>query len=69
MTQRMGVTGMKGVTAFGNHWHDVVECLKQGCNAVRHMDSWLEYQELNTHLAAPINDFTLPEHYTRQLSI
>jgi 3-oxoacyl-[acyl-carrier-protein] synthase II len=30
------------------------------------MDEWLQYQGLNTHLAAPIDDFILPEHYTRK---
>jgi len=54
------------VTAFGNSWEQVGERLHQGRNAVRHMDEWLQYQGLNTHLAAPIDDFILPEHYTRK---
>jgi len=64
--QRVVITGMKGVTAFGNSWQQVGERLHQGRNAVRHMDEWLQYQGLNTHLAAPIDDFILPEHYTRK---
>ncbi|CAM3809506.1 beta-ketoacyl-ACP synthase II [Rouxiella silvae] len=64
--QRVVITGMKGVTAFGNGWNEVSERLLQGRNAVRHMDEWVIYQGLNTHLGAPIDDFVLPEHYTRK---
>lgn len=66
MTQRVVITGMKGVTAFGNHWDDVSARLQQGKNAVRHMDEWLIYQGLNTHLGAPVDDFDIPAHYTRK---
>ena len=66
MSHRVVVTGMQGVTAFGNDWSAVSARLKQGQNAVRHMDEWLEYQGLNTHLGAPIDDFVLPAHYTRK---
>lgn len=66
MSHRVVVTGMQGVTAFGNSWSEVSARLLQGQNAVRHMDEWLEYQGLNTHLGAPIDDFILPAHYTRK---
>lgn len=66
MSHRVVVTGMQGVTAFGNSWSEVSARLQQGQNAVRHMDEWLEYQGLNTHLGAPIDDFILPAHYTRK---
>jgi len=66
MTQRVVITGMKGITAFGNHWDAVSARLQQGKNAVRHMDEWLIYQGLNTHLGAPVDDFELPAHYTRK---
>src|SRR5471032_2583631 len=66
MSHRVVVTGMRGVTAFGNDWNAVSARLQQGKNAVRHMGEWLEYQGLNTHLGAPIDDFILPEHYTRK---
>jgi 3-oxoacyl-[acyl-carrier-protein] synthase II len=66
MSHRVVVTGMQGVTAFGNEWSAVSARLQQGKNAVRHMDEWLEYQGLNTHLGAPIDDFVLPAHYTRK---
>ena len=66
MTQRVVVTGMAGVTAFGNSWAEVSSRLKQGKNAVRYMTQWEEYQGLNTHLGAPIENFILPDHYTRK---
>ncbi|WP_459176364.1 beta-ketoacyl-ACP synthase [Ewingella americana] len=66
MTHRVVVTGMKGITAFGQHWEAISPRLQRGENAVRHMDEWLVYQGLNTHLAAPVDNFALPEHYTRK---
>jgi len=64
--QRVVITGMKGVTAFGNGWSEVSERLLLGRSAVRHMDEWVIYQGLNPHLGAPIDNFVLPEHYTRK---
>ncbi|CCG86913.1 beta-ketoacyl-ACP synthase [Erwinia piriflorinigrans] len=64
--RRVVVTGMGGVTAFGESWQAVSERLLAGNNAVRKMPEWRVYDGLNTLLAAPIDDFTLPEHYTRK---
>lgn len=64
--QRVVVTGMGGVTAFGESWSAVAERLKQGKNAVRNMPEWQIYDGLHTQLGAPVDDFTLPEHYTRK---
>ncbi|MGG7669820.1 beta-ketoacyl-ACP synthase [Yersinia sp. J1] len=66
MTRRVVITGMGGVTAFGNDWQSVAAGLKSGKNAVRSMPEWREYAGLNTLVGAPIDDFTLPEHYTRK---
>lgn len=64
--RRVVVTGMGGVTAFGESWQAISERLLAGNNAVRKMPEWQVYDGLNTLLAAPIDDFTLPEHYTRK---
>jgi 3-oxoacyl-[acyl-carrier-protein] synthase II len=64
--RRVVVTGMGGVTAFGTNWQDVAAGLKSGKNAVRHMPEWQVYDGLNTMLGAPVDNFTLPEHYTRK---
>ena len=66
MIRRVVVTGMGGVTAFGDNWQDVAAGLRSGKNAVRHMAEWQIYEGLNTMLGAPVENFTVPEHYTRK---
>ena len=66
MTKRVVITGAGGVTAFGNEWDDVELKLKQLHNAVRYMPEWEIYDGLHTKLGAPIDDFVLPDHYTRK---
>ena len=64
--KRVVVTGMSGVTAFGNTWESVQAKLKACENAVLYMQSYEQFDGLNTKLAAPIVDFELPKHYTRK---
>lgn len=64
--KRVVVTGMAGVTAFGNDWQSVGPRLREERNAVREMPEWALYEGLNTWLAAPITDFVLPAHYPRK---
>lgn len=66
MIRRVVVTGMGGVTAFGESWESVSAGLRGGRNAVRKMPEWQIYDGLHTLLGAPIDDFRLPEHYTRK---
>ena len=66
MTRRVVITGMGGVTAFGEDWPTISQRLLGYENAVRTMTEWQEYAGLQTLLAAPIEDFTLPAHYTRK---
>ncbi|OCG77038.1 beta-ketoacyl-ACP synthase [Gilliamella sp. Occ4-3] len=66
MTKRVVITGMGGVTAFGNDWISIQEKLKKLENAVRYMPEWEIYDGLHTKLGAPIDNFTIPEHYTRK---
>lgn len=66
MIHRVVVTGMGGVTAFGERWEAVAQRLRAGRNAVRRMPEWQIYDGLNTLLGAPIDDFSLPAHYTRK---
>ncbi|WP_313021020.1 beta-ketoacyl-ACP synthase [Atlantibacter hermannii] len=66
MTRRVVITGMAGVTAFGETWQQVAARLKQGENAVRAMPEWQVYDGLHTLLGAPIDDFSLSAHYTRK---
>ncbi len=64
--KRVVVTGMAGVTAFGNDWPSIRERMQAGRSAVVTMPEWDVYAGLNTRLAAPIVDFTLPGHYNRK---
>lgn len=66
MNRRVVITGMGGVTAFGNSWPEIADRMRAGRNAVRKMPEWQVYDGLNTLLGAPVDDFTLPEHYTRK---
>ncbi|TCV95426.1 beta-ketoacyl-ACP synthase [Biostraticola tofi] len=66
MNRRVVITGMGGVTAFGEDWQSVSTGLLAGKNAVKYMPEWREFKGLNTQLAAPIPAFALPAHYTRK---
>ncbi len=65
--RRVVVTGMSGVTALGNDWETVLTRLKACENATQYMPSYEQYEGLNTKLAAPIDGFELPKHYTRKM--
>jgi len=66
MTRRVVITGMGGVTAFGENWQAVSARLLAYENAVRKMPEWQVYDGLHTLLGAPVDDFSVPEHYTRK---
>jgi len=67
MSRRVVVTGMSGVTAFGNDWQAVEPKLRACENATQYMPSYEQYEGLNTKLAAPVDHFELPKHYKRKL--
>lgn len=65
--RRVVVTGMAGLTPIGSDWAEA-ECALRSCtNGVMVMEDWDRYDGLNTRLAAPINNFELPEQYTRKI--
>ncbi|KHT43972.1 beta-ketoacyl-ACP synthase [Vibrio sinaloensis] len=66
MSRRVVVTGMSGVTAFGNDWDSIEPKLRACENATQYMPSYEQYEGLNTKLAAPIDHFELPKHYKRK---
>ena len=66
MTRRVVVTGMSGITPHGTHWDQIKPRLVEGKNCVRYMPEWERFPDLRTRLAAPIDDFKTPEHYTRK---
>ncbi|MBL4276857.1 beta-ketoacyl-ACP synthase [Vibrio fluvialis] len=66
MSRRVVVTGMSGITAFGNDWQAIERKLRDCQNATQYMPSYEQYEGLNTKLAAPVIGFELPKHYKRK---
>ncbi|EKO3560406.1 beta-ketoacyl-ACP synthase [Vibrio fluvialis] len=66
MSRRVVVTGMSGITAFGNDWQAIEPKLRNCQNATQYMQSYEQYEGLNTKLAAPVIGFELPKHYKRK---
>lgn len=64
--RRVAVTGMGGVTAFGSEWSEIESRLRGRRNAVRYMPEWERYADLAARLAAPIEAFEPPAHWTRK---
>jgi 3-oxoacyl-[acyl-carrier-protein] synthase II len=65
MNNRVVITGMSGVSAFGNNADDIFDKLKLYKNAVIKMEDWMQYEGLHTKLAAPVLDITYPENFHR----
>ncbi|MBY8171432.1 beta-ketoacyl-ACP synthase [Vibrio fluvialis] len=66
MSRRVVVTGMSGITAFGNDWQAIEPKLRDCQNATQYMPSYEQYEGLHTKLAAPVIGFELPKHYKRK---
>lgn len=64
--KRVVVTGMSAITSLGYNWQDFSARLRNEPSGIRTMPEWNCYQELNTRLGGAIDDFALPEHYTRK---
>jgi 3-oxoacyl-[acyl-carrier-protein] synthase II len=65
--KRVVITGMGGVTALGSDWQQIEQRLRAGQNAVRQMPEWDYIGALNTRIAAPIDDFSVPSHFSRKM--
>ena len=65
--RRVAVTGMAGITAFGDNWATIEARLRSGKNAVRRMHEWDYFDNLNSRLGAPVDDFATPGHYSRKM--
>ncbi|AXA76820.1 3-oxoacyl-[acyl-carrier-protein] synthase 2 [Achromobacter xylosoxidans] len=63
---RVVITGMAGISALGSDWAGIRRAFEDGRSAIRAMPEWSRYQELNTRLAGPIEDFQAPAHWTRK---
>lgn len=64
--KRVVVTGMSGITSLGSDWASIEANFQANRSGIRHMSEWDCYPELNTRLGGPVDDFTLPAHWTRK---
>ncbi len=64
--KRVVVTGMAGISPIGDDWESIRQRLAQMQNGIVRMDSWDQYEDLNTRLAGPVPDFVMPAHYRRK---
>lgn len=63
---RVVVTGAAGICPLGSSWLEIKTNLAAQKNCIRRMESWDQYEDMNTRLAAPVLDFEVPSHYTRK---
>lgn len=54
------------ITSLGHNWQDFHAKLQSGNSGIRYMPEWECYANLNTRLAGPVLDFSLPAHYPRK---
>lgn len=64
--RRVVVSGMGGVCALGSEWNEIETGLREGRNRVRYMPEWEVYRDLNARIAAPIDGFATPAHWSRK---
>lgn len=64
--RRVAVTGMAGVTALGETWADIRTAFAEGRTGVRFMPEWDRYTDINTRIAAPIDNFSIGDRYPRK---
>lgn len=65
--RRVVVTGMGGVTPFGETWEAIDRALSAGRSGVKVMREWDQYPEIQTRLGVPIEGFSAPAHYPRKM--
>ena len=63
---RVVVSGIGGISAFGRDWASIQTAFKQGRNAVQNMGWQGQYPDLEAQLGAPIEGYAPPAHWTRK---
>lgn len=66
MLNRVFVTGYGIVSSFGKSYDEIKINLEKKQNAVMVMESWKQYKDLTTYLAAPILDYSPPKEWSRK---
>ncbi|MBK4988746.1 beta-ketoacyl-ACP synthase [Pseudomonas sp. S36] len=64
--RRVVVTGMAGITSLGSDWATIAGHFASQRSGIRRMDEWDRFEEMNTRLAGPVDDFKVPAHWTRK---
>ena len=64
--KRVVVTGMAGITSLGSDWATIEANFSANRSGIRRMHEWDRFTELNTRLAGPVDDFSVPGHWTRK---
>ncbi len=64
--RRVVVTGMAGITSLGSDWTSIEANFSANRSGIRRMAEWDRFAELNTRLAGPVDDFSVPPHWTRK---
>lgn len=64
--RRVVVTGMAGITSLGSDWTSIEANFSANRSGIRRMHEWDRFTELNTRLAGPVDDFSVPSHWTRK---
>lgn len=64
--KRVVVTGMAGITSLGSDWATISGNFAANRSGIRRMDEWNRFEELNTRLAGPVDDFAVPSGWTRK---
>lgn len=65
--KRVVITGMAGFSPIGNSWQSIKNNLANMTTGIRRIDEWDKYNDLNTRLGAPVDNFELPKHYSRKV--
>jgi 3-oxoacyl-[acyl-carrier-protein] synthase II len=57
---------MAGFSPIGNDWDEMRARLEAKSSGIRYLPEWEKYNGLLTRLGAPVENFSLPAHYTRK---
>lgn len=66
--KRVVITGMSAFTPIGSSWGKVKENLQALRSGIVRVDAWERYTDLRTRLGGVVNDFKIPEHFTRKVT-
>ncbi len=57
---------MGGVTSLGEEWPTIRSRMEEGKTGIKRMPEWERFSNLNTRLAAPVEDFDVDQRYERK---